>query len=61
MGVQIDTSVQVNTESRILTLSTHDDAGKNTAICTGVPCRRMIVFIRMISKTDRYFAAADTG
>ena len=28
MGVQIDTSVQVNTESRILTLSTHDDAGE---------------------------------
>lgn len=28
MGVQIDTSVQVNTESRILTLSTHDDSGE---------------------------------
>mgnify|MGYP005754417093 FL=1 len=28
MGVQIDTSVQVDTESRILTLSTHDDSGE---------------------------------
>ena len=28
MGVQIDRSVSVNTDSRILTLSTHDESGE---------------------------------